>query len=116
RAGGLEAERGGRVREELLRAARDAFGRADLESVRVKDYVLLGFDLDVARRLDLDELVRAIEDDLVLLRLVDDRDFFGALLVVEDDAVARAGLDQLGVVLARVVGLDDLLLLGPQRA
>jgi hypothetical protein len=77
----------------------------------VKDDVLLGLDLDVARGLDLDELVGRVEDDLVLVRLVDQRDLFGAVFVVEDDAVAGARLNQLRVVLAGLVVFDRLLFL-----
>ncbi|TMQ16004.1 MAG: hypothetical protein E6J90_24490 [Deltaproteobacteria bacterium] len=112
----LETEGLLRVGEQRLALAGDALRRAHLERVGVHDDVGLGGDLDVAVALDLDDLVDRVEDELVLLGLVDDRDLLGALLVVEDDPVAAARLDQLGVVLGRVIDLDRLLLLAPQRA
>jgi hypothetical protein len=82
----------------------------------VHDRIGLRDHLDVAIGLDLDELARRVEDDLVLLRPVDDRDPLATFAVVEDDPVTGARLDQLGVVLAGLVDLDRLLLPAPQRA
>src|SRR5262249_5714950 len=104
-AGRLDAERLLRMSQQRLALAGDAFLRAHLERVGVHDDVGLRLDLDVAVGLELDDLVHRVENDLVLLGLVDDRDLLGALLVVEDDAVAAARLDQLRVVLRRVIDL-----------
>jgi len=81
----------------------------------VQDHVRLRLDLDVAIGFDLDELVDRIEDDLVLLRLVDNGDLLSAVLVIEDDPVTTPRLDELGVVLAGLVGLYRFLLPAPQR-
>jgi hypothetical protein len=55
----------------------------------VNDDVRLGNDVDVLRALDLDALVRRVDDELVVLGLVDDCDGLGPLLVVEDHAMTR---------------------------
>jgi hypothetical protein len=65
----------------------------------VHDQVGFRDHLNVAIGFDLDDLVDRVENDLVLLRLVDDGDLFGAFLVVEDDPVAGTRLDELGVIL-----------------
>jgi hypothetical protein len=75
------------VGEDLFALASEGLGGTDLQRLAVHDDVVLGLDLDVTFALDLDDLVDRIEDDLVLLRLVDDRDLLGTFLVVEDDAV-----------------------------
>jgi hypothetical protein len=104
------------VRQQILALGRQLLRRAHLEGVAVNDDVLLRLDLDVLRRLDLDDLVDRVDDDLVLPALVDEHHLLGAVLVVEHQAVTGPGLDQLDVVLARLVVLDGLLLLAPQRA
>jgi predicted ABC-class ATPase len=101
------------VAQHLLALSLQGRGGSDLERVAVEDEVRGRLDDDVTVALDLDDLVDRVDDDLVLLRLVDDRDLLGAFLVVEDDAMTRARLDQLGVVLPRGVDLDGLLLLAP---
>ncbi|MBK7536075.1 MAG: hypothetical protein IPI49_12060 [Myxococcales bacterium] len=80
------------------------------------DQVVLGVDQQLTAAMDLHHLVGRVEDDLVLLRLVDDDDALGAVLVVEDHPVPGPGLDELGVVLASRVVLDGFLLLVPHRA
>jgi hypothetical protein len=116
RARCFEPKRSTGVRQHLLPLRLERLTRADLERVAVHDEGRLRLDLDVTGALDRDDLVDRIEDDLVLLRLVDDRDAFGTVFVVEDDAVTGARLDQLRVVLAALVDLDRLLFLRPQRA
>src|SRR6185436_2862465 len=86
----LEPERRAGVAQHLLALAGQLLGRADLQRVAVEDEVRGRLDLDVTVGLDLDDLVDRIDDDLVLLRLVDDRDLLRTLLVVEDDAVTGA--------------------------
>jgi hypothetical protein len=101
---------------QLLAGAAERIGRPGVDRLGVEDNVLTRLDLDVAVALDLHELVGRIEHDLVLLRLVDDGDLLGTILVVEDQAMPAARLDQLGVVLPRLIGLDRLLFGAPDRA